>query len=498
MHPNLYSVLDLPIFKINELISNKKISYKELFGEVEKQIEKYEKNIGAYITLNYSGVNKGIEKLKKGKSSLYGIPLSVKDTFVTKGIRTTAASKILEDFIPQYDATAYKRLKDAGMMTIGKTNMDEFAHGFTCEYSAFQVTKNPWNEKMVPGGSSGGSAASIASRTSLLSLASENFGSIVQPAALCGVVGMKPTYGRSSRYGIIAMASSLESPGIIARCVEDVAMGIATISGFDPLDSTTLVTKKEDLFGNLNTNIKGKKIAIIKPIVKLVDKKIQEHLHNMVLVFESMGASVHEIDWYDLTIDSQIYDVLYRSEVSSNLARYDGIKYGYRTNKTILNLDELYKENRDVFGEHVKRQIETSPFVIEKKKPEESMYYQVLKLRRKQRAYIDDLFKNYDAIVTPVTTFIDLEIGKSRENNWRKENRELGKINAAAICPTVLYGYPAISFPIALSNGTPVGVNMFSMRLNEQTLLNLAYSYQEETGLKCLNPFKTNAHEEKK
>jgi len=486
------SLLDKPIFEIQKDISVGELSYSELFDEVSRQIDLKENRVRAYLTLSLDRARDDIKSVKdkpEDPHSLYGIPLSVKDTFVTKGIRTTAASRILEDFVPEYDATSYKRLIDTGVVMMGKTNMDEFAHGFTSEYSAFQETRNPWNLNNVPGGSSGGAAASVASRTSLIALASENFGSIIQPAALCGVVGFKPTYGRASRYGIIAMVSSLESPGIIGRCVEDVAMGIEAIIGLDPKDQTTLDSPKERLFKNLDLNIKGKKIAVVKPILDLVDSEIASQITSMLNVFRKLGAEVEEVPWYNLDIDSKIYDILYRSEVASNLARYDGIRYGFRTDKEVTSLNELYEEDRDRFGEHVKRQIATSPLTIEKRNPAESIYYQALKLRRKNQEYIDSYFKKYDAIVIPATAFMELGIGKTADEAWRKENRNLGKINGAAMCPTVLYGYPAISFPIGFSkSGVPVGVNLFGKRLDEQGVLNLAYAYQEETGLKCLNP----------
>ena len=486
-------LLNKTIPEIHDFVRKGEASYAELFEETRKRIDNTEKDIKAYLTLDLDRAEEKSQDANAADAehkSLIGIPASIKDTFVTKGVRTTVASRMLEDFVPEYSATSYERLVSDGAVMVGKTNMDEFAHGFTCEYSAFQTTRNPWNLNCVPGGSSGGGAASVAARTSLIALASENFGSIVQPAALCGVVGFKPTYGRASRYGIIAMASSLESPGIIARCVEDAAIGVESIIGIDPRDATTLDTPKEKLLANLNRNIKGKKIAVIKPIMEIVDSEIVEAIESALDTYKRLGAEIVEIDWYDLDRDLKIYDVLYRSEVASNLARYDGIRYGYRTDKAVKSLEELYKENRYMFGEHVKRQIMTSPLAIDEKRPEESIYYQTLKLRRKNQEYIDELFEEFDAIVTPASTFIELEIGKSADEKWRAENRHLAKPNGASLCPTVLYGYPAISFPIGFSaKDMPIGIHMYGKRLGEQGILNLAYAFQEETGLKCLDPY---------
>ena len=486
------SVLQLSIPAIHQLIKQRKLSIVELCQETLQQINQHEDQVKAFITqipaeqlltaARDLDANLDPEQL----NLLYGIPISVKDTFTTQGVRTTAASKILADFIPPYDATAYRRLKDQRSLLIGKTNMDEFAHGFTTEYSAFYPTKNPWNLKMIPGGSSGGSAASVAYRSSLLSLASENFGSIIQPAALCGVVGMKPTYGRASRFGIIAMASSLESPGIIGRCVEDVAIGISAISGHDSQDATSLALASIDLYANLATKPRQCRIAIIRPILEQLDHTVVSQFMKGIDLLRQFGCTIDEIDWYDLELDGQIYDILYRAEVASNLARYDGIRYGYRDQTDSSELHDYYIKSRSVFGKHVKRQILSDPVTLSQ--DENDLYHHALRLRRQNRDYIDALFEQYDVIATPATTFLKLEINQAADTKWREQNRHLAKINAAMICPTVLYGYPAITFPIQLHQGIPVGVNMYSARLHEQTLLDTAYHYQEKSGLKWLSP----------
>jgi aspartyl-tRNA(Asn)/glutamyl-tRNA(Gln) amidotransferase subunit A len=480
------------IAEISDLLKRREISYTELILSVIEKIKSQEKKIGAYLTLTTDLALKEADELDKHgrvpNNFLFGIPISVKDTFTTKGVKTTAGSKILEEFIPPYDATSYKRLKTKGTILIGKTNMDEYAHGFTTEYSAFQSTRNPWNVSRVPGGSSGGSAASVTVGMSLLSLASENFGSIIQPSALCGVVGMKPTYGRASRYGIIAMVSSLECPGIIGRCVEDVALGIGAICGTDEYDMTTVNKQKENFYRNMDSKIQSKRIAVIKPIISNIDNHeivcaIEKALH----LFSTMGAVIEYIDWYDLSVDSIIYDILYRAEVASNLARYDGIRYGYRNLGKTTDLDKYYKLCRSRFGKHVKRQIITEPITLEDENKD--IYSTALKIRRQNSSFIDSFFKKYDAIITPACTFVELEMGKTEDQKWRNENRHLGKINAAMICPTALYGYPAITFPIELSkSGMPIGINMFTARFNEQILFNLAYAFEENTELKFLIP----------
>ena len=484
-------LLEKTIPELFILLRNRDILCSDLVRAVYQNIKLKEEKIGVYLTLRINEALEEAKKIDKEKikihSYLFGIPISIKDTFTTEGIKTTAGSKILTDFIPPYNATVVRRLKENKAIIVGKTNMDEFAHGFTTEYSAFKITHNPWDTTKVPGGSSGGSAASVACREAFLSLASENYGSIIQPSSLCGVVGMKPTYGRASRYGIIAMASSLECPGIIGRCVEDVAIGIGVIAGWDPKDATTVDYPLENYFKNLGKSVDGKKIAIIKPIIDQIDPQIATMLEKSLHVFKSLGVKIKYIDWYDLDLDAKIYDVLYRAEVASNLARYDGIRYGYRNLVRHNSLDDYYLSARDKFGKHVKRQIITDTITLTKR--ENDVYRMALKLRRKNRNFIDSLFKIFDAIITPATTFIDLKIGKVEDKKWREQNRKYGRINAAMMCPTVLYGYLAISFPIGISDSKmPVGTNLFSFRFGEQTLLNLAYAFQEESGFKCLRP----------
>lgn len=489
-------ILNKTIPEIQNLVNMREISYSDLLNEVISTLELYESKVNAFITLD---LEKARQKLKEAENNnmaetglLKGIPISVKDTFTTKGVKTTVASKMLEDFVPDYDATAYKRLKDQDAILIGKTNMDEFAHGFTTEYSSFGPTHNPWNYNLVPGGSSGGSASSVAYRSSILSLASENYGSIIQPASFCGVVGMKPTYGRSSRFGIIAMASSLECPGIIGKCVEDVAIGISSIIGKDPLDNTSVFHEKEDFYNNLNKDIKGKKLAVIKTISSIIDSKIQNYVEKTLETFKNLGVTANYIDWYNSDDDMYIYDILYRAEVASNLARYDGLRYGYRPLGDFSSISKYFPKARDKFGKHVKRQILTDSITLSAKEGRNA-YKEALKLRRYHKEYIDRVFNKYDAILTPTAAFVSLEIGKIDDQKWRDDNRELGKINGAIMCPTVLYGYPSITFPVAMTDGwLPIGMQLYAKQFNEQMLFNLAYSFQEETELKCLKPKFTN------
>ncbi len=483
------------ITELQKFISGGHISKGSLIDFVSTNISKYEDQIKAFITLNNplgagsSSVTldlRNSENLKESWSPLLGIPVSVKDVFNTKNIKTTAGSKILEDYIPPFSATVYKRLKNRGALLVGKTNMDEFAHGFTNEYSAFYPTKNPWNLNKVPGGSSGGSAASISAGMAFLSLASENYGSIVQPSSLCGVVGFKPTYGRSSRYGIIAMASSLECPGIIGRCVEDVALGISSILGKDPLDATSIESKKESLHENISRDVSGAKIAIIRPFLELVGAEISGVVENFGKVMESLGVGVDYIDWYDLEIDGKVYDILYRSEVSSNLARYDGMRFGHQP-EGVDDLHEYYVKSREKFGVHVKRQIVTSPVSLSENA---DLYNTALKVRHLNRNFVDGLLEKYSVIITPATVFTDLDIGASADSEWREKNRNLGKINSALMCPSVLFGYPAMSIPAGFSkNNMPIGVHAFSKRMGEQNLIDTGFAFQEKTGLKFLNPF---------
>lgn len=484
-------LLEKSIIELHNLLSKGEISHLDLLNSVIRNINRYEDKVKAYITIDLERAADTAKNLNKNSqdSLLCGIPISVKDTFTTEGVRTTVASRILESFISPYDATSYARLKEKGAVLLGKTNMDEFAHGFTTEYSAFSSTNNPWDLDKVPGGSSGGSAASVAAREAVLSLASENFGSIIQPASLCGVVGIKPTYGCASRYGLIAMVSSLECPGIIGKCVEDVAIGMTAISGKDPKDLTTINMDNEDLLSKLSRKIKGGKIAVVENFLNCVDSEISRLIKDSVEVYKKLGVKTGYIKWDDFEVDFNIYEVLYRAEVASNLARYDGLRFGFRDIRKHKNLQDYYIASRDVFGNHVKRQIITDPITLDVKSETESRYIQALKVRRLRKDFFDSILKKYDVIVTPTTVFTSLEKGSTEDKRWRDQNRELGKIIGAIMCPTALYGYPAITFPIGLSEtGMPIGLQMYSARLSEQKLFDYAYSFQEETKIKCLKP----------
>lgn len=491
-------IVNSSISDLTEAIYKKKVSCVALYEAVCDRIASHENTINAYITVvldealrRAQALDKHIAKssdisLSRSSNPLLGIPFSVKDVFATKGIKTTVASKMLKNYVPPFNATVYDRLVNAGGVTMGKTNMDEFAHGFTTEYSACNTTKNPWDIRMVPGGSSGGSAASVAARMALLSLASENFGSIAQPSALCGVFGMKPTYGISSRYGLIAMASSLECPGIIGRCVEDVAVGISVISGRDVKDATSIESNTRVILNTGVPDISSMQIGVVEEIVARVDTSVQDAIQDMLHTYSSLGATIIKLSWYDLETDGQIYDVLYRAEVASNLARYDGIRYGNRA-ESDQSLDDYYVSSREAFGPHVKRQILTDPVTLCGEKGD--VYTSALRLRRIHREYIDKIFTSVDAVCMPATTFLSLELGKTADKRWRNEHRELGTTTSAMMCPTVLYGYPSITLPIAVVNKRyPVGGMLFAQRFREQTVLSLAYAFQEATGLKFLDP----------
>jgi aspartyl-tRNA(Asn)/glutamyl-tRNA(Gln) amidotransferase subunit A len=357
-------IVEISAKELAERIKSKEISSEEVIKAYFERIEEAEEKVDAFITLTkedaLKSAKKTDEKISRGEKlgAIEGIPVAIKDNIVTKGIKTTCASKILENFIPPYNATVVDKIKNEGGIIIGKTNMDEFAMGSSTENSRFKNTKNPYDLSRVPGGSSGGSAAAVASLEAPLALGSETGGSVRQPASFCGVVGIKPTYGLVSRYGLIAFASSLDQIGTLGRNVEDCAFMLNVISGYDDKDSTSVNMVKKDYMKYLSEDIKGMKIALPKEYFgEGVDKNISERIRESARAFEKLGATIEEVSLPYTQYALPCYYLIATSEASSNLARFDGIRYGYRA-KDYSDINELYINTRSQgFGEEVKRRI---------------------------------------------------------------------------------------------------------------------------------------------
>ncbi|CAH0346614.1 Asp-tRNA(Asn)/Glu-tRNA(Gln) amidotransferase subunit GatA [Bacillus sp. CECT 9360] len=475
------SLFEHKVSELHELLHKKEISVTDLVSESYKQIGQVEDKVKSFLTLNEEKARTQAkeldDRLAKGenKSILAGMPIGVKDNIVTKNLRTTSGSKILENFDPIYDATVVQKLQQAETVTIGKLNMDEFAMGSSNENSAYQVTRNPWNLDYVPGGSSGGSAASVAAGEVLFSLGSDTGGSIRQPAAYCGVVGLKPTYGRVSRFGLIAFASSLDQIGPITNTVEDNAYLLEAISGVDHMDSTSANVDVPNFVNALTGDIKGLKIAVPK---EYLGEGVSEEAKNSVLealkVLEKLGATWEEVSLPHSKYALATYYLLSSSEASANLSRFDGVRYGYRTDNA-ANLIEMYKQTRaEGFGDEVKRRIMLGTFSLS------SGYYDAYyKKAQKARTLIkkdfDDVFQKYDVIVGPTTPTPAFKIGEKTNDPLTMYANDILTI------PVNLAGVPAISVPCGFADGLPLGLQIIGKHFDESTIYRTAHAFEQAT-----------------
>lgn len=456
----------LSLKKAQEGLKNKKFSSVELINACLERIEKTDDKLNAFVTvtkaLALENAKISDESLKNGVLlPLLGIPFAVKDNFSIKSIRTTASSKVLDDYIPPYDATVIKKLKDAGAVIIGKTNMDAWAHGSSTETSDYGSTKNPWNLNHLPGGSSGGSAASIAADQTIASIGSETAGSIRQPASWCGVVGLKPTYGRVSRYGVVAMGSSLDSPGPITKTVEDSALILEVLAGIDEMDATTSSRPVEKYTQNLNKSIKGIKIGISDQyFINGLDKEVEEQVKKAIKKLESLGAKIENIKLFDPKYAIDVYTIIQRSEVSSNLARYDGIRYGY---------------GRDKFADEAKRRIMFGTYALSSGYYDQ-YYNKAQKVRTEIINDFNNAFKKIDVIIAPTSPSLALHLGAT------KDAAMFGEIADVLVEPSSIAGLPGISIPVGLSKSNlPIGMQIIGPQFNESLVLNVAHQYEANT-----------------
>lgn len=475
------SLFDHKMRDLHELLQKKEVSVSDLVDESFKRISEVEGKVQAFLTLDEENArNKAKqldEKLAGGDSTgiLFGMPIGIKDNIVTKGVRTTCASKILENFDPIYDATVMQKLHNAETVMIGKLNMDEFAMGGSTETSHYQRTFNPWNLDYVPGGSSGGSAAAVAAGEVPFTLGSDTGGSIRQPAAYCGVVGLKPTYGRVSRFGLVAFASSLDQIGPITRNVEDNAYLLQAISGVDPYDSTSANLPVPNYVEQLTGDVKGLRIAVPK---EYLGEGVQESVRNAILealkVLEKLGATWEEVSLPHSKYGVATYYLLASSEASSNLARFDGIRYGYRA-QGAENLIDLYKKTRsEGFGDEVKRRIMLGTFALS------SGYYDAYYKKAQQvrtliKQDFDKVFEKYDVIVGPTAPTPAFKIGAQIDDPLTMYANDLLTI------PVNLAGVPGISVPCGFDNGLPMGLQIIGKHFDEATVYRVAHAFEQAT-----------------
>ena len=464
------------IKEIKSMISQNEISNMEIVQEVYKLIDE-NKHLNAFITLNKENSLKKAEALDKSSSNLplAGIPIAQKDLFCTKGIRTTCASNILNNFIPPYSATVIENLEKAGCISIGKTNMDEFAMGSSNETSFFGNVQNPWGQKLVPGGSSGGSASAIAAGIVPAASGTDTGGSIRQPASLCGISGLKPTYGRISRWGMIAFASSLDQAGPMARTAEDCAIMLNEMCSHDEKDTTSLNDKIPNFEDNLNNSLNGKKIGIVKDLdLSSLDNDVVAVYENSLKEFVSMGAELIDINLPNLSLSVPTYYVVAPAECSSNLSRFDGVKFGRRSENP-KDLEELYIQTRsEGFGDEVKRRILIGSYVLSAGYYD-AYYKKAQQVRRLIKNDFDSAFKNVDVIMTPTTRGPAFEMGSKGSDPIQMYLEDLFTISAN------LAGLPAMSIPNGNIDNKPIGLQIIGDFLDESTILNFAHMYQKVT-----------------
>ena len=461
--------LDLDIKEINSLLKDKKIKPIDLVNEAFERIEST--NLNCFITLNKeSAIKKAIELENVPVDNLlFGLPIAIKDNIVTKDLRTTAASHILEDFIPIYDATVISKIKEKNMIIIGKTNMDEFAMGSTGETSYFGPTLNPIDNTVVPGGSSSGSASCVAAGITPLSLGTDTGGSIRQPSSFCGLVGLKPTYGRVSRYGVIAFASSLDQVGPITRNVYENALLLNVISGSDKNDLTSSSKEVKDYTSLIGKDIKGMKIAIPNYYMSdVINKEIKENVLKIAELLKDNGAIVEYVDIKYLEYAIPLYQVISLGEASSNLARYDGIRYGLQIND-FNSIDDLYKKTRsEGFGNEVKRRIMIGSYILSGENAK-NYYYKALKVRKSLKLEFDKVFNEYDLIIGPTNTDVAYKLGTKQDDALKSFYDDLLTI------PVNMAGLPAMSLPIGKnSDNLPIGMHIIGNYFEEDRIYQLA------------------------
>ncbi|MCI8618286.1 MAG: Asp-tRNA(Asn)/Glu-tRNA(Gln) amidotransferase subunit GatA [Clostridia bacterium] len=472
-------ITELTVHELQEKIKSKELTITEITKAYVEKINEKEKDIEAFVTpLTEDAISKAEEiqsKIEEGEltGELAGIPIGIKDNICTKGIKTTCSSKMLENFVSPYDATVMEKINNQNMINLGKLNMDEFAMGGSTEYSYFKKTKNPHNINKVPGGSSGGSAAAVAANMVPWALGSDTGGSIRQPASFCGVVGLKPTYGLVSRYGLVAFASSLDQIGPITKDVRDCAMLLNIIAGHDEKDTTSEDMPKKDYTKALKNDVKGLKIGVPKEFFgEGLNQEVKETLEKAIQEYKEMGAEIEEFSLDIAQYSLATYYIIACAEASSNLGRFDGIRYGYRTPE-FKNLKELYKKSRsEGFGDEVKRRIILGTYVLS------SGYYDAYYKKAQQvRTLVmnefNKAFEKYDVILTPTSPTVAFDIGSKSDNPL--------EMYLADICTVSvnIAGLPAISIPVGKDKeGMPIGMQLIGNKFQEETILNAAYTIE--------------------
>ena len=474
-------ITELTVHELQEKIKNKELTIKEINEAYIKRIKEKEGEMQAFITeLSEEGMKKAEQiqaKIDAGEKvgELAGIPIGIKDIICTKGIKTTCASKMLENFVSPYDATVMEKINAEEMIDLGKLNMDEFAMGGSTEYSYFKKTRNPWDLSRVPGGSSGGSAAAVSANMVPWALGTDTGGSIRQPASLCGVVGLKPTYGLVSRYGVVAFASSLDQVGVFTKDVQDCAILLNVIAGHDEKDTTSVDLGKKDYTKLLGEDVKGLKIGVPKEFYgEGINPEVKESLKQAIEKYKEMGAEIEEFSLDISNYALATYYIIACAEASSNLGRFDGIRYTYRAPEA-KTLKEIYKKSRsEAFGPEVKRRIILGTYVLSSGYYD-AYYKKAQQVRTLVKNEFNKAFEKYDVIITPTSPTVAFKLGEKSTNPM--------EMYLADICTVSvnIAGLPGISIPCGVnSEGMPIGMQIIGNKFEEEKILKVAYAYENE------------------
>jgi aspartyl-tRNA(Asn)/glutamyl-tRNA(Gln) amidotransferase subunit A len=469
----------LTIHEAHRLLKDKKISSIELTQSYLERIKKIDPQVKAFVSvteeLALEQARRADETIAAGKGGpLTGIPLAIKDVICTKGVRTTCSSRMLENFVPPYDAAVVEKLNTAGAVMVGKANMDEFAMGSSTENSAFFPTHNPWDLERVPGGSSGGSVVAVAAGEAAGALGSDTGGSIRQPAGFCSVVGLKPTYGRVSRYGLVAFASSLDQIGPLTRDVTDCALIMNAISGHDKRDSTSVPEPVPDYTRSLKTDLKGIRLGIPREYyVEGMQPGVADVMKAAIKKLEELGATLDEVSLPHTPYSLAVYYIIAPSEASANLARYDGVKYGY-SYKGDTMWESMEKTRGNGFGPEVKRRIMLGTYALSAGYYD-AWYLKAQKVRTLIRREFDAVFEKYDALITPTSPTVPFKIGEKTDDPLAMY------LSDVCTLPINIAGVPGISIPAGFVDGLPVGMQIIGKHFSEETLLRVAYAYEQST-----------------
>jgi aspartyl-tRNA(Asn)/glutamyl-tRNA(Gln) amidotransferase subunit A len=477
---------ELTAHELSGLLARREVSAREALDAVWSRMDEVEGEVHAYVLQTREAAERQAAEVDDRRTrgeelpALAGVPLALKDIYCTEGIPTTCCSRILEGFVPPYDADVVERCQANGLLFLGKTNMDEFAMGSSTENSAFGPTRNPWDLERVPGGSSGGSAVAVAASEATVAMGTDTGGSIRQPASFCGVVGLKPTYGRVSRYGVIAFASSLDQVGPITKDVRDCALMLNVLAGHDQRDSTSIEAEVPDYTKALGTDASGLRIGLVKEFMEYqgvgVDEEVGDSIRAAAEHFQSLGAECEEVSLPHLNYSIPVYYIIAPAEASSNLARYDGVQYGYRTPQGGDDIVEMYRRSRDEgFGAEVKRRIMLGTYALS------AGYYDAYYLKASQvrtliRRDFDRAFEQFDLLMGPVTPTVAFPLGEKAEDPIAMYLSDVCTI------PVNLAGLPGMSVPCGFaSDGLPIGMQLVGRPLGEETMLRAAYAFEQST-----------------